>query len=301
MTWLLLSVSIILAIFLFNEKRNTKIIAGKLKEILKEDSRERIKLNNLSTSKKNIVKQINILLDRYQKISIDNRNYNEQHKKMISNISHDIRTPLTALKGYIHLLMDNNLQEQKKAEYINIIYERSDALVELMEEFFQMAKLECDDVNINIEKINLSEVIRQNLITYLNEINEKKLDTKINLGEEEVFALCDKTAINRVISNLISNSLKYGYEGNVIGIDLKVYEKGVQFTVWDKGKGISEDQLPFIFDRLYTAEKSRNRKLQGSGLGLSIVKKLVKSMNGNIEVKSIPFEKTSFIVTLPTY
>ncbi|MCY6370612.1 sensor histidine kinase [Clostridium ganghwense] len=299
MNWLLIIIIIILSILLFNDKRKTKMITVKLKDILKENSRERIKFYNLSVDKKELVKQINIFLDRYQRISIDNKNYKEQHQKMISNISHDIRTPLTALMGYVDLLLDNSITPEKQEEYISIIRERGTALKELMEEFFQMAKLECNDVEITIEKFNISEIVRQNIITFMNEINERNITPEINIGDEEIFAFGDKNYTNRIIINLISNSLKYGYEGKVMGIDLKVDKQWVKLSIWDKGKGIDKNQLPYIFDRLYTAEKSRNRNLQGSGLGLSIVKKLVEDMNGRITVESIPYEKTIFTVKLP--
>lgn len=299
MNWILLIIIILLALLLFNDKRKIKMISRKLENILKEDSRQRIRFNNLSMDKKELVKEINIFLDRYQNVSVDNKNYKERHKKMISNISHDIRTPLTALMGYVHLLKDNTLKEDKKSEYIDIIYERGNALVKLIEEFFQMAKLEGNDAELQIEKVNITEVIRQNVINFMNEINEREITMQIDIGEEEVFVLGDKSALNRVITNLISNSLKYGQDGKFIGISLNQDVKNVKLTVWDKGKGIEKDKLPYIFDRLYTAENSRNRKFQGSGLGLSIVRKLVENMNGNITAKSIPYEKTSFIITIP--
>lgn len=299
MNWLLIIIIIILSTLLLNEKIKTKKIAIKLKDILEENLRERIKFHNLSGNKKEIVKEINTFLDKYQSISIDNKNYKDHHKKMISNISHDIRTPLTALMGYVDLLSDSSITEEKREEYINIIKERGTALKDLMEEFFQMAKLECNDVEIDIEKFNISETVRNNVIAFMNEINEKDIIPEINIGDEEIFALGDASYMNRIITNLISNSLKYGYEGKVIGIDLKKDNKWVYLSIWDKGKGIHKDELPYIFDRLYTGEKSRNRNFQGSGLGLSIVKNMVQHMNGSITAQSIPYEKTIFTVNIP--
>ncbi|APU61265.1 sensor histidine kinase [Clostridium botulinum] len=298
MNWILIIIIIILSILLLNNKIKTKRITAKLKEILKENSRERIKFYNLSTNKKELVREINIFLDKYQSISIDNKNYKEHHQKMISNISHDIRTPLTALMGYVDLLSDNSITKEKKEEYISIIRERGTALKDLMEEFFQMAKLECNDVEITIEKFNISEVVRKNIITFMNEINERTITPEIDIGDEEIFALGDKNYTSRIITNLISNSLKYGYEGNVIGIDLKEDNKWVTLSIWDKGKGIDKNDLPYIFNRLYTGEKSRNRSFQGSGLGLSIVKNMAQHMNGSITAQSIPYEKTIFTVKI---
>ncbi|ENJ9653130.1 HAMP domain-containing histidine kinase [Clostridium botulinum] len=299
MNWLLIIIIIILSILLLNERIKTKRITAKLEKILKENSRERIKFYNLSGNKKELVRGINIFLDKYESISIDNKNYKDHHQKMISNISHDIRTPLTALMGYVDLLSDNSITKEKREEYVSIIKERGTALKDLMEEFFQVAKLECNDVDITIEKFNISEIVRKNIITFMNEINERNITPEINIGDEEIFALGDKNYMSRIITNLISNSLKYGYEGKVIGIDLKEDNKWVILSIWDKGKGIDKNELPYIFDRLYTGEKSRNRNLQGSGLGLSIVKNMVQHMNGSITAKSIPYEKTIFTVKIP--
>ncbi|EJO5347249.1 HAMP domain-containing histidine kinase [Clostridium botulinum] len=299
MNWILIVIIIILFILLLNDKIKTKRITKKLKDIIKENSKERIKFYNLSRDKKELAREINIFLDRYQSISIDNKNYKDLHQKMISNISHDIRTPLTALMGYVDLLLDNSITEEKKEEYIKIIKERGIALKDLMEEFFEITKLECNDVKINIEKINISEIVRTDIITFMNEINEKNITPQINIGDEEIFALGDKSYVSRIISNLISNSLKYGHEGKVIGIDLKEEDKWITLSIWDKGKGIDKNQLPYIFDRLYTGENSRNRNLQGSGLGLSIVKNMVHHMKGTITVQSVPYEKTVFTVKLP--
>ncbi|EPY2311123.1 HAMP domain-containing sensor histidine kinase [Clostridium sporogenes] len=299
MNWLLIIIIIILSILLLNDKIKTKRITGKLEKILKENSRERIKFYNLSANNKELVREINIFLDKYESISIDNKNYKDHHQKMISNISHDIRTPLTALMGYVDLLSDNSITKEKREEYVSIIKERGTALKDLMEEFFQVAKLECNDVDITIEKFNISEIVRKNIITFMNEINERNITPEINIGDEEIFALGDKNYMSRIITNLISNSLKYGYEGKVIGIDLKEDNKWVILSIWDKGKGIDKNELPYIFDRLYTGEKSRNRNFQGSGLGLSIVKNMVQHMNGIITAKSIPYEKTIFTVKIP--
>ncbi|AUM96093.1 TPA: HAMP domain-containing histidine kinase [Clostridium botulinum] len=299
MNWLLIIIIIILSTLLLNERIKTKRITAKLEKILKENSRERIKFYNLSGNKKELVREINIFLDKYESISIDNKNYKDHHQKMISNISHDIRTPLTALMGYVDLLSDNSITKEKREEYVSIIRERGTALKDLMEEFFQVAKLECNDVDITIEKFNISEIVRKNIITFINEINERNITPEINIGDEEIFALGDKNYMSRIITNLISNSLKYGYEGKVIGIDLKEDNKWVILSIWDKGKGIDKNELPYIFDRLYTGEKSRNRNLQGSGLGLSIVKNMVQHMNGSITARSIPYEKTIFTVKIP--
>jgi signal transduction histidine kinase len=195
MSWFLGSIIIVLLILLFNDKRKTKMIKSKLEDILREDSRERIKLGNLSRDKQELVRHINVLLDRYQSIAMDNENYKQQHRRMISDIAHDIRTPLTAIIGYVNLLRDDGLEVTREKEYVDIIHERGNALKELMEEFFQMAKLECNDVEIKTEKVNISEIIRQNIITFMKEISEKHMEPDMELGEEEIYVLADRNEL----------------------------------------------------------------------------------------------------------
>lgn len=109
-----------------------------------------------------------------------------------------------------------------------------------------------------------------------------------------MYCIANEEALKRALNNLFSNAIKYGFEGNVIGLNLKEDKNYAYIEVWDRGKGFEEKDKEKIFDRLYTLEDSRNKKYQGSGLGLSITKKLVKNMDGKIQVSSKPYDKTVF-------
>ncbi|EET88123.1 histidine kinase [Clostridium carboxidivorans P7] len=223
-----------------------------------------------------------------------------QIKKMISNISHDLRTPLTSMLGYIELVLnDNTLSEEEKRKYIEIVYNKGNHLYSLMEEFFQVSKLESKDVKLDIRKVNISEIIRQNIISFFNELKKRDMEPQINIPEEDIYAFGNEKAVNRILSNLINNSLKYGSEGTTIGVNLTYDKNNVFISVWDNGVGIPKEEIDYVFDRLYTVEKSRKLNLKSSGLGLTIVKKLVEALGGTISVSSIPFEKTAFTFTLP--
>ena len=132
-----------------------------------------------------------------------------------------------------------------------------------------------------------------------NEIKKLNIEPKISIPEEDIYIRGDEKALNRILSNLINNALIHGTKATMIEINLNYDEKNIFIEIYDNGVGIPENEINYVFDRLYTVEKSRRLNLKSSGLGLTIVKKLVQALNGKISVHSIPFEKTVFTVTLP--
>lgn len=261
---------------------------------------QRIRFQNHIKPLNTLCIKINNLIMKMQKIFEKNKVNEDSIKKMISNISHDLRTPLTSMLGYMELVLnDTTLSEEEKKEYIKIVYNKGNHLYSLMEEFFQVSKLESKDVKLNIRKINISEIVRQNIISFFNELKKRNMEPQINIPEEDVYTFGDEKAVNRILSNLINNSLKYGSEGTMIGVNLTCDNNNVFISVWDNGAGIPKEEIDYVFDRLYTVEKSRKLNLKSSGLGLTIVKKLVEALGGTISVGSIPFEKTDFTFTLP--
>ncbi|RXM74485.1 sensor histidine kinase [Clostridium tetani] len=298
---ILIGIIFILVAVIINLNKKIHNISQAIKNIEQGNYNERIRMQNSNKNLNNLIESINGLVDKFQNSMKLNKEYEDERRKMITNISHDLRTPLTSLLGYIEFIKDNkNLSEEEREEYINIIEEKGNNLRNLMSEFFQLSKLEGNDIKLNIKKINLSEIIRQSIILFYNDFNNKEIEPVIDLPSKEIYVMADKIAVERVLNNLISNAIKYGYEGKNIGINLEYNKKNVQVTVWDQGKGIPEEELKLIFERLYTLEKSRNKNFQGSGLGLTIVKKLIEMQKGTITVKSIPYKRNEFIFTLPS-
>lgn len=289
---------LVILIVLLSKKIN--YISKTLDEVLQGNFNQRIRLQNHIKPINILSVNINKLIEKLQKVFEKNKINEDSIKKMISNISHDLRTPLTSMLGYMELILnDQSLSEDEKGQYIKIVYDKGNHLYNLMEEFFQVSKLESNDVSLEIRKINVSEIIKQNIISFFNEFEKLNMKPQINILEEDIYAFGDEKALNRILNNLISNALKYGSEGTAMGIDLREDENYVSVDVWDNGAGIPKEEIDYVFDRLYTVEKSRKLNLKSSGLGLTIVKKLVKNQNGSISVKSIPFEKTEFTFTLP--
>ncbi len=296
---ILIAIIVVLIGIIIKQNRKNFYIAEIINEIILGNFNQRVRLQNHNKAVGKLVSNLNKLIDEFQKVLNLNKNYEEDRKKMISNISHDLRTPLTSLLGYVEFIKDPNINEEEKKEYIDIIEKKGNNLKVLMEEFFQLSKIESNDLKLEIKRVNLSEIIRQNVIVFYNDFIQQGIEPVFNIPDKDIYALGDEGAINRILNNLVSNSLKYGSEGKVIGIDVKQDKDKAYINVWDKGKGIPKEDISYIFERLYTAEKSRNRKLQGSGIGLTIVKKLVEKQNGEIKITSIPYEKTTFSFSLP--
>lgn len=301
MIYYILLIVIVLFIILFvSVCRKLKYICSCLDQILSGNLNQRIKFQNHIKLLGKLSIKINSLAEKLQKIQERNKISEESRKMIISNISHDLRTPLTSMLGYMELMLnDDALSTDKKNSYIKIIYNKGNYLYNLMEEFFQVSKLNSDDLKLDIKKLDICEIIRQNIISFFNDFKRLNIVPQLNFNKDDVYAFADERALSRILSNLINNALKYGSEGAAIGIDLTYDENTVYVSVWDDGAGIPKEEIDYVFDRLYTVEKSRKLNSKSSGLGLTIVKKLVESLNGSISVSSIPFKRTAFTFTLP--
>lgn len=299
MIYILLIIIVFLIIIIVSQNIKIHKISNSINMVTKGNLNERIRLADNSTFLKSLIVNINRLIDEFQGIVMLNKEYENDRKKMISNISHDLRTPLTSIIGYIEMLKsDNSLSDSERINYLNIISSKGEFLRNLLDDFFNLSKLDSDDIQINPKSLNITELIRQCILSFFKDFEAKGITPVVELPDKDVFTEADEKAVYRILQNLISNSLKYGIDGKVIGITLEESEDKIAIEVWDKGIGIPEEDIPYIFKRLYTVDKSRNGRLKGSGLGLSIVKKLVEKHNGIIRVSSKSLEKTAFRVTL---
>jgi signal transduction histidine kinase len=273
-----------------------------INDVISVNINRRIVLNNNSKTIRDLVNSLNSVFEKMSKSDNELVVNSNMMKRMISNISHDFKTPLTSLIGYIELIQGSDgLDIAEIKEYLKVIYDKSLFLNNILDNFFYMARLDSNDEKLNIEKINISEAIREQFVLFYEYLKKMGKEPAIEIPEEDIYVVADKMSVNRIINNLLSNSLKYGSDGDTIGISLKDGKDYTYIEIWDNGKGISERDLPLIFERLFTAEDSRNAKLSGTGIGLSIVKQLVNKNKGTISVQSTPFKKTSFIFTLPKY
>ncbi|CEI83617.1 two-component sensor histidine kinase [Oceanobacillus oncorhynchi subsp. incaldanensis] len=241
---------------------------------------------------------INHLLNHNQKILADYTKKEESIRKMISNISHDLKTPLTVIVGYLEIIQSNKVIEKEAGKEVRKAHEKAAELLTLINTFFDLAKLESGDKEITLEKIHINEICRKSILEFYEMLTQQGLDVSINIPDEHIYVAGNEEALDRILRNLISNAIKYGKDGQVVGLNLKHDNAFAYIEVWDKGKGIDEMNKESVFERLYTLEDSRNKLYQGSGLGLTITKRLVESLEGEISLSSKAYDKTVFTVKL---
>lgn len=271
-----------------------KEISRKLSDILDNDSNEQIMVFTDNKALMELGGQINrLLLDR-QKIKSGFIRQEISSKKMLSNISHDIKTPLTVILGHLEIMRLN----QTDNEEIRKVEAKAEQVMELINQFFTLAKLEAGDTKIEISKVNISELCRENILDFYDILQGEDFTVEIAIPETDIFIQGEKGAVDRILSNLIANAVRYGSDGKYLGLFLREDAAHVYIDVMDKGKGIEKEFAQNVFERLYTMEDSRNRRIQGNGLGLTIAKNLAGQLGGDILLDSEPGVKTTFTVKL---
>ncbi|MCB2360544.1 sensor histidine kinase [Clostridium estertheticum] len=304
-TLLIIIIFILIYIILFKtnveKKRNNtlKYIQNKLNKIINENTNEKLLVETEDKELKKILVEINNLLDFNQKILADYRKKEISTSKMLSNISHDLKTPLTVVLGYIETIkLDNNISKDERDLLLSNVYTKALEVIDLINEFFDLAKLESGDKDITISRVNINEICRKSLLEFYENLTSKGYEVSIDIPSINIFVLGNLDAIHRIMNNLISNAIKYGSDGKYLGLKLTYDDNCSYVEICDKGKGIEEINVDRVFERMYTLEDSRNKLYQGSGLGLTITKRLVEKLGGKISLESKPYEKTSFIFQL---
>ena len=276
-------------------QKQLKEISQKLEKIQDTDSDENIMMFTDEQALMELLVQINRLLENQRKMKVDYRRSQISAKKMLSNISHDIKTPMTVILGYLEIMRING---DKEDEMLLKVEQKAKRVMELIIQFFTLAKLEAGDMELEISRINICEVCRENILDFYELLKQKEFQVEVKIPEEAVFIMGNKEALHRILYNLISNVIRYGLDGRYLGLVLRSVKNDVYIDVIDKGKGIEKEFAGNVFERLFTMEDSRNRRIQGNGLGLTIAQTLAQQLGGEIVLESEPNVKTTFTVKL---
>lgn len=288
-------------------QKEIREIHCKLKEIQDKDSGERVMVFTDNKELMELAAQINRLLEEGARAEADFRRLEISSRRMLSNISHDLKTPLTVIRGYLEIMRTSceaqadaqagpqvrvDLRMLRKAE------EKASSLMELIDSFFSLAKLEAGDTEIALSRLDICEVCRESVLNFYEILTEAEFQVEIGLPKTADFVLGNREAVQRILSNLISNVIRYGSEGKYLGVFLRTDEQSAYIDVVDKGKGIDSAFAQSVFERLFTMEDSRSRSVQGNGLGLTIAKKLAEQMGGDLTLESVPHVRTTFTLRL---
>ena len=268
-------VLILLFIKLYVLKKAIKEITNSLDNILSIDTNNIITISSNDKDVKYLTSCLNKELKKLRKQRIEYETGNQELKNIITNVSHDMRTPLTAIIGYVDLIKDEKEIDIKK-DYIKIIERKANELKELTDNLFDFSKAVDIKENMNREKCNLNEILEESLIEFYSIFKSKNIEPSINICKEKVYRNVDKILIKRIFENILSNICKYS-EGD---FKVNLYRDGkIIFT--NKTNNLDIVSIEKIFDRYYTVENGR----KGTGVGLSIAKELTKLNKGKIFAK----------------
>ena len=276
-------------------QRKLREIHQRLKAILDEDSGGRLMVFTDNKELIELAAQINRLLEKSAKVEAEFCRSEISSRKMLSNISHDMKTPMTVIRGYLEIMRTKGTAEPEMLEKAE---QKAQALMELIDSFFSLAKLEAGDTDMTISRMDVCEICRERVLEFYEILTGADFQVEIGLPDEAVYAQGNREALQRILGNLISNVIRYGSEGKYLGVFLRSDERFIYVDVADKGKGIDSAFAQSVFERLFTMEDSRSRSVQGNGLGLTIAKKLAEQMGGNLTLESDPSVRTVFTVSL---
>lgn len=280
MLWLiifLIMLIVILLIFIFRYKRNINYISEQITKSKGEYTSIRTKI--LDKDIENLVISINDLYEKNQERYIKVEHKDEELRMSIANLSHDLRTPLTSIMGYIQLIKTDNSNQDDKEKYMDIVERRTETLQSLITSFYELSRIESSEYKFDLESVNLSNSLYETISLFYDDFVNKNIEPKIKVDENVPSIVTDEKAVVRIFSNLINNMLKHG-EGNVI-INLIKEEDCIITEFKNTALSLKEEHVAHLFDRFYTGDLARSDK--NTGLGLSITRALVEELGHKIE------------------
>lgn len=225
----------------------------------------------------------------------------ESHRTtFIANVSHELKTPMTTIAGFIDGILDGTIPEESQSYYLNIVSEEVKRLSRLTIRMLKTSKVQDDNFTISEASFNFTETISKIIISFENKILEKNLNIQVDLPSEDVLAFGDRDNIYQVVYNLVENAVKFTNKDKLLLIHIKITDGFVRFSISNEGDTISPEKLEFLFDRFYKVDSSRTEDITGAGLGLYLVKKILALHKSSIDVTSID-GLTTFAFSLPEY
>lgn len=269
----------------------------KIKEI--EQILDEIYLGNLDrrlivhehTEMSNLVYKINEIVIKDKNELLASNASKKAYKQLVTSLSHDIRTPLSSLVGYLEVLEKDDLSYAEQQRFLQIANEKAQYLSDYIQSLFAWLKLESGEWVYDFQTENICELTRLVLAEWIMKFEENKIDFHFDIPEKALYVNIDKNAYHRIINNLLANTIKHSHANRLI-VQILAVQDEIQVAITDNGVGIEEKDVPFIFDRLYKCDTSRTEN--SNGLGLAIAKELITALDGTIVVDSCYGKGTTF-------
>lgn len=274
---ILIVIIAILLTFIFRYKKDISYISKQI--VRSKGGYCNIRMNTLNKDIEKLVLNINDLYEMNQKINMKIKRNEEELRLSIANMSHDLRTPLTSIMGYVQLIKDSNLSEELKMKYISIVERRTKRLQSLIVSFYELSRIESGEYKFDLKAVNLGNVLCETIALFYNDFVCKDIEPNINIEEKIPPIICDEKAVMRIFSNLIGNMLKHGEKN--INISLKKENSYIVTEFTNDAPNLNIEDVAHLFDRFFTADVARSDK--NTGLGLSITKALVQKLGYKVE------------------
>lgn len=284
-------------------------LLGKLHRVRQQlffisDALEDLKGGNLNrrvlTQENDMTKQIcydiNEIAMNSQIRLIQQRQAEQAYKRLMTSLSHDVKTPLASLVGYLEAVENGLVTGTEKDEYTHVAFEKANRLKDFVATLFEWVKLDAGEQIYHFDVIEINELSRNILAEWIPILESAGMEYHIDIAEDDCFVRADSNAYTRIMNNLLQNVVIHS-NATHLTLCISNDEQRIKITVADNGRGISPNELPHIFERMYQCDRSRST--QGNGLGLSIAKELVNAHKGTITATSVPGTETTFTVLLP--
>lgn len=273
-------------------------IIGELHYIAQGHLEHRIPFR-VNGNQQHVITSVNALVDTITQAMQEERASEKSKDELITNVSHDLRTPLTSIIGYLGLIEDHQYQsEEDIVKYSHIAYDKAKQMKDLVEDLFEYTKVQQHGAPVNLMTVDLGQLLEQVGASFELEADKKGMAINVSCEPTPLSITADPEKLGRLFSNLVANALKYGHGASYIHLTAKQLGEKVVITVADDGEKIPAEAVKHLFERFYRVESSRNKATGGTGLGLAIVQSIVELHHGSVTARSDD-QETAFVVTLP--
>ncbi|MDK4459551.1 HAMP domain-containing sensor histidine kinase (plasmid) [Enterococcus faecalis] len=275
---ILITIVLIFLVYLRSLKTQIKSITAQLRAYNNHESKKKLDIALFNPELETLAEEMNKLMDTIQTVKASKFRTENELKSSISSMSHDLRTPLTSIIGYLQMAQAEEENLKEKREHLSIALKRAKTLESLLHSFFELSVIESADYKMNPERLNLKSLLVETLFGFYDRLHEKQIEPSVHIPDQDVWIVTDELAMTRILENLISNAMRHTKES--ITVELREKNSTVIFMIKNDAPSLTKHDINFLFDRFYMADQARTN--HHAGLGLSIVKSLMEKMEGKI-------------------